>query len=85
MNSFTLGKLAEIHIQGLVDGADESRRARRVTSPTRDVHIISTGTRSVKRTPRSNDEMSRDSLAKLGCSSPGTSCRCSAPAWFCRS
>lgn len=32
MNSFTLGKLAEIHVQGLVAGADESRRARRATS-----------------------------------------------------
>ena len=31
MNSFALGKLAEIHIQNLVDGADESRRARRGT------------------------------------------------------
>ena len=31
MNSFALGKLAEIHIQNPVDGADESRRARRGT------------------------------------------------------
>lgn len=31
MNSFALGKLAEIHIQNLVDGADESRRALRGT------------------------------------------------------
>jgi hypothetical protein len=35
MNSFTLGKLAEIHIQGLVDGADKVRTARRATSPCR--------------------------------------------------
>jgi hypothetical protein len=34
MNSFTLGKLAEIHIQSLVDCADESRKARRGTSQT---------------------------------------------------
>jgi hypothetical protein len=32
MNSFTLGKLAEIHIQSLVDGVDEARRARRPAS-----------------------------------------------------
>jgi hypothetical protein len=32
MNSFALGKLAEIHIQSLVEGAEESRRARRGTS-----------------------------------------------------
>jgi hypothetical protein len=32
MNSFALGKLAEIHIQSLIDGADESRKARRGTS-----------------------------------------------------
>jgi hypothetical protein len=31
MNSFTLTKLAEIHIQSLVDSADEGRRARRAT------------------------------------------------------
>jgi hypothetical protein len=33
MNSFALGKLAEIHIRSLVDGADESREARRGISP----------------------------------------------------
>jgi hypothetical protein len=32
MNSFALGKLAEIHIRSLVEGADESRKARRGTS-----------------------------------------------------
>jgi hypothetical protein len=32
MNSFTLGKLAEFHIQSLVDGADEGRNARRADS-----------------------------------------------------
>jgi hypothetical protein len=32
MNSFALGKLAEIHIQSLIDGADESRKARRGAS-----------------------------------------------------
>jgi hypothetical protein len=32
MNVFTLGKLADIHIQSLFDGADEGRRARRATS-----------------------------------------------------
>jgi hypothetical protein len=32
MNSFALGKLAEIHIQSLVDGADEARKARRPVS-----------------------------------------------------
>lgn len=33
MNSFTLGKLAEIYIQRLVESADEGRKARRDTSP----------------------------------------------------
>jgi hypothetical protein len=32
MNSFTLRKLAEIHIQSLVDSAGEGRKARRSTS-----------------------------------------------------
>ena len=32
MNSFTLGKLAEIHIQSLVDGACGGRKVRRATS-----------------------------------------------------
>jgi hypothetical protein len=32
MNSFGLGKLAEIHTQSLVDDADEGRTARRATS-----------------------------------------------------
>jgi hypothetical protein len=29
MNPFVLGKLAEIHVQGLVERGDESRTARR--------------------------------------------------------
>jgi hypothetical protein len=32
MNSFSLGKLAEIHIESVVGDADEGRRARRATS-----------------------------------------------------
>jgi hypothetical protein len=35
MNPFVLGKLAEIHIQGLVERADENRTARRATSKRR--------------------------------------------------
>jgi hypothetical protein len=35
LNSFTLGKLAQIHIQTLVEVADEVRAARRATSPCR--------------------------------------------------
>jgi hypothetical protein len=35
MNSFTLGKLAEFHIQSLVDGAEEGHKARRATSERR--------------------------------------------------
>jgi hypothetical protein len=31
MNSFALGKLAEIYIQSLVDGADEGRKVRRAS------------------------------------------------------
>jgi hypothetical protein len=41
MNSFTLGKLAEIHIQGLIDGADEGRNARRVRTSKRDINADS--------------------------------------------
>jgi hypothetical protein len=43
MNSFSLGKLADIHIQSLVDDADEGRTARRATShwrtPRRRLHF----------------------------------------------
>jgi hypothetical protein len=35
MNSFTLGKLAEIHIQSLSDGAEKGRQVRRATSQCR--------------------------------------------------
>lgn len=35
MNSFTLGKLAEIRIQTLVEGADQVRTARRAASQRR--------------------------------------------------
>ncbi len=37
MNSFTLGKLAQSHIQSLLDGASEARRTRRIT-PRRPKH-----------------------------------------------
>jgi hypothetical protein len=39
VNPFVLGKLAEIHIQGLVERADESRTARRATSKRRSARL----------------------------------------------
>lgn len=39
MNSFSLGKLADIHIRSLVDGANEGRTARRVTPHCRTLRL----------------------------------------------
>jgi len=39
MNPFVLGKLAEIHIQGLVERGDESRTARKTASKRRTARL----------------------------------------------
>jgi hypothetical protein len=39
MNPFVLGKLAEIHIHGLVERADESRTARRAPTKRRTARL----------------------------------------------
>jgi hypothetical protein len=51
MNSFTLGRLAEIHIQSLVDGVGQGRTTRRATSQRRK-HHFHWNKKSVKTTSR---------------------------------
>ena len=55
MNSFSLGKLAEIHIQSLFVGADEGRTARHATYHCRTLrleHHFHWRKKSVKQAPQ---------------------------------